>query len=119
MLVSKIKEMEDGIFVGKTVPDQALTEMSAKFKLDKPAESKLSDVLAKYDKQRRAEYIAELDAHLSTSARPSAMVMMFLKKLGTGQSLGKPGRVAPGSWAAKQQDELRGGGRGGDRGGDR
>merc|ERR1719506_3128580 len=107
MLVSKIKEMEDGIFVGKTVPDQELTSFSKKYKLDKPAESKLSDVLAKYDKERRKEYMEELDAHLATSARPSAMVMMFLKKLGTGQSLGKPGRVAPGSYAAKQQEESR------------
>merc|ERR1719247_2479141 len=107
MLVSKIKEMEDGIFVGKTVPDQELTSLSKKYKLDKPAESKLSDVLAKYDKERRKEYMEELDAHLATSARPSAMVMMFLKKLGTGQSLGKPGRVAPGSYAAKQQEESR------------
>merc|ERR1712194_339723 len=45
MLVSKIKEMEDGIFVGKTVPDKALMEMTKKFKLDKEAESKLCDVL--------------------------------------------------------------------------
>merc|ERR1719263_1127034 len=105
MLVSKIKEMEDGIFVGKTVPDKELTALSKKFKLDKPAESKLSDVLAKYDKERRKEYMEEIDQHLATSARPSAMVMMFLKKLGTGQSLGKPGRVAPGSWAARQQEE--------------
>merc|ERR1711971_62511 len=107
MLVSKIKEMEDGIFVGKTVPDKELTNLSKKFKLDKPAESKLSDVLAKYDKERRKEYMEELDAHLATSARPSAMVMMFLKKLGTGQSLGKPGKVAPGSYAARQQDERK------------
>merc|ERR1719326_1033474 len=124
MLVSKIKEMEDGIFVGKTVPDAKLAELSKKYKLDKPAETKLSDVLAKYDKDRRAEYIEELDAHLATSARPSAMVMMFLKKLGTGQSLGKPGRVAPGSWAARQQEEEKnrqrgGGSRGGGGGGDR
>merc|ERR1719310_455203 len=113
MLVSKIKEMEDGIFVGKTVPDKELTNLSKKFKLDKPAESKLSDVLAKYDKDRRREYMEEIDAHLATSARPSAMVMMFLKKLGTGQSLGTPGKPAPGSYAFKQQEERndrRGGG---------
>merc|ERR1719253_1728063 len=107
MLVSKIKEMEDGIFVGKTVPDAELTSMSKKYKLDKPAESKLSDVLAKYDKARRKEYMEEIDQHLATSARPSAMVMMFLKKLGTGQSLGKPGKIAPGSYAARQQEEAR------------
>merc|ERR1719247_2605022 len=113
MLVSKIKEMEDGIFVGKTVPDAELAALSKKYKLDKPAESKLSDVLAKYDKERRKEYMTEIDSHLATSARPSAMVMMFLKKLGTGQSLGKPGRVAPGSYAAREQQSKS------DRGGDR
>merc|ERR1719263_2707871 len=116
MLVSKIKEMEDGIFVGKTVPDETLMAMSKKYKLDKPAESKLSDVLAKYDKERRREYIEELDAHLATSSRPSAMVMMFLKKLGTGQSLGKPGKAAPGSYAFKQQEDAKKGRSGGGRG---
>merc|ERR1719399_2355886 len=107
MLVSKIKEMEDGIFVGKTVPDKDLLAMAKKYKLDREAETKLCDVLAKYDKERRKEYMEELDGHLSVSARPSAMVMMSLKKLGTGQSLGKPGRVAPGSYAAKQQDDRK------------
>merc|ERR1719247_3569366 len=107
MLVSKIKEMEDGIFVGKTVPDETLMNMSKKYKLDKPAESKLSDVLAKYDKERRREYLEDLDAHLATSSRPSAMVMMFLKKLGTGQPLGKPGKAAPGSYAFKQQEDQK------------
>merc|ERR1712194_7987 len=109
MLVSKIKEMEDGIFVGKTVPDKDLMALSKKYKLDREAETKLCDVLAKYDKERRREYMEEIEAHLSVSARPSAMVMMSLKKLGTGQSLGKPGRVAPGSYAAKQQEERKSG----------
>merc|ERR1719253_2058665 len=124
MLVSKIKEMEDGIFVGKTIPDETLMNMSKKYKLDKPAESKLSDVLAKYDKERRKEYLDDLDAHLATSSRPSAMVMMFLKKLGTGQPLGKPGKAAPGSFAFKQQEDQKKGRSGGGRddrrgGGDR
>merc|ERR1719321_669502 len=65
MLVSKIKEMEDGIFVGKTVPDAELNALSKKYKLDKPAETKLCDVLAKYDKERRREYMEELDQHLA------------------------------------------------------
>merc|ERR1712183_953516 len=90
--------------------------ISKKYKLDKPAESKLSDVLAKYDKERRKEYMEEIEGHLAVSARPSAMVMTLLKKLGTGQSLGKPGRVAPGSYAAKQQEERKSGRRDGDRG---
>merc|ERR1712185_332993 len=119
MVVSKIKEMEDGIFVGKTMPDLALAEMSRKYKLDKPAETKLSDVLAKYGKERRQTYIEELDAHLGTSARPSAMVMMLLKKLGTGEALGPAGKPAPGSYEWNRQEEQKGSQRGGDRrGGD-
>merc|ERR1719247_2336920 len=105
MLVSKIREMEDGIFIGKTLLDEELGAMSRKFKLDKPAETKLSDVLAKYDKDRRRQYMDELEAHLSTSARPSAMVMMCLKKLGTGQSLGPAGKPAPGSYAWKKEKD--------------
>merc|ERR1719162_320954 len=52
MLVSKMKEMEDGIFVGKTIPDAQLAEMAKKYKLDKAAESKLSDCLAKHPKDK-------------------------------------------------------------------
>merc|ERR1719350_1775511 len=84
MLVSKMREMECGTFIGKTVPDEALMELSQKFKLDNEAESKLSDVLAKYDPERRREYMRDIDKHLETSSRPSAMVMMFLKKMGEG-----------------------------------
>merc|ERR1711974_51954 len=83
--------------------------MSKKYKLDKPAETKLSDVLAKYGKDRRREYIEELDGHLGTSARPSAMVMMLLKKLGTGEALGPPGKPAPGSYEWNRQEEHKGG----------
>merc|ERR550537_1170510 len=60
MLVSKIKEMEDGIFVGKTVPDKELLAISKKYKLDKEAEAKLCDVLAKYDKEKKREYMEEI-----------------------------------------------------------
>merc|ERR1712187_1024951 len=88
--------MEDGTFIGKTVPDKDLLSLSKKFKLDKEAEAKLSDVLAKYDKDKKRDYMVELEKHLETSGRPSAMVMMSLKKLGEGLPLGKPGPPAPG-----------------------
>merc|ERR1719263_2485897 len=61
MLVSKIKEMEDGIFVGKTQPDIELKAMAEKYKLDAEAETKLNDVLAKYPKEKRLEYMEEID----------------------------------------------------------
>merc|ERR1719491_578450 len=55
MLVSKMREMECGTFIGKTVPDEHLMDISRKYKLDHAAESKLSDVLAKYEPDRRRE----------------------------------------------------------------
>merc|ERR1719491_2706394 len=75
MLVSKMREMECGTFIGKTVPDEELMVLSRKFKLDSAAESKLSDILAMYDTDRRREYMKDIDKHLETSSRPSAMVM--------------------------------------------
>merc|ERR1712151_479233 len=96
MFVSKMREMEKGIFIGKTVPDKELQEMAKRFRLDKEAESKLSDVLAKYEPEQRKERMVELERHLETSSRPSAMVMMFLKKLGENLPLGRPGPPAPG-----------------------
>ena len=38
------------------------------------AESKLADILARYDDARRKEYLIEIERHLEVSNRPSAMV---------------------------------------------
>merc|ERR1712176_985419 len=106
-------------------PDAELQNMSRKFKLDHEAESKLSDVLAKYAVEERRAKMLELEKHLETSSRPSAMVMMSLKKLAEGLSLGRPAPPAPGCWVDKrkrgevddQGNDRRDRGR--DRGGDR
>jgi len=119
MFVSKMREMEKGVFIGKTTPDAELLALSKKFKLDDEAESKLSDVLAKYDDERRREYMIELEKHLETSSRPSAMVMMSLKKLGEGLPLGRPGPPAPGCYLDRQQRENRDRSRDRDRGRER
>lgn len=105
MLVSKMREMETGSFIGKTVPDEELMAVVKKFRLDEAAEAKLSDVLAKYDPTKRREYMGELGKHLEVSGKPSATVMMLLKKLGQGLPLGKPGQPAPGSYADRNRRE--------------
>lgn len=105
MLVSKMREMETGSFIGKTVPDEELMTMTKKFRLDDAAEAKLSDVLAKYDPAKRREYMGELGKHLEVSGKPSATVMMLLKKLGQGLPLGRPGQPAPGSYLDRQRHE--------------
>merc|ERR1719277_463422 len=98
-----MREMEEGTFVGKAKASGQLATISKKFKLDDPAESKLADILNRYDEKKRNEYVAEIEKHLEVSNRPSAMVMMLLRKLGEGQSLGRPGPPAPGSFIDKQE----------------
>merc|ERR1740129_2587635 len=94
-----------------------LAAISKKYKLDDQAESKLADILARYDDARRKEYLVEVERHLEVSNRPSAMAMMLLRKLGEGQPLGRPGPAAPGSYLDKVQRERKErGGDGGDKG---
>jgi len=103
--VVKMREMEEGTFVGKVRADGALAAISKKYKLDDQAESKLADILARYDDSKRKEYLVEIERHLEVSSRPSAMAMMLLRKLGEGQPLGRPGPPAPGSYLDKIQRE--------------
>ena len=56
--------------------------VGARYKLDEQAESKLADILARYDDARRKEYLIEIERHLEVSNRPSAMAMLLLRKLG-------------------------------------
>merc|ERR1719281_1301260 len=107
LLTVKMREMEEGIFMGKQKPDEKLKAMSKKFKLDDQAESKLADILARYDPEKKAKYQAELERHLEVSNRPSAMVMMLLRKLGDGAPLGRPGPPAPGSYLDRQERERK------------
>merc|ERR1712039_655858 len=78
--------------------------------LDEQAIGKLADILARYDTEKRKEYLLELEKHLEVSNRPSAMAMMLLRKLGDGVPLGRPGPVAPGSYVDKARKEASGGG---------
>merc|ERR1712194_499581 len=76
-------------------------------KLDEQAQSKLADILARFDDEKRAAYYQEVDKHLEVSNRPSAMVMMLLRKLGAGDPLGRVGHPAPGSFLANQERDRR------------
>eukprot|EP00927_Polykrikos_kofoidii_P020132 TRINITY_DN1948_c1_g1_i1.p1 TRINITY_DN1948_c1_g1~~TRINITY_DN1948_c1_g1_i1.p1 ORF type:complete len:290 (-),score=63.83 TRINITY_DN1948_c1_g1_i1:173-1042(-) len=109
LLVVKMREMVDGTFVGMIRPCADLLALSKKFKLDAPAETKLSDILGRYDPERKKDYIKELEKHLEVAGRPSAIVMMMLKKISDGQPLGKVGSPQPGSFIARNQESARGG----------
>jgi len=107
LLTVKMREMEEGTFIGKQRPDEKLKAMSKKFKLDDQAESKLADILVRYEPEKKAAYFQEIEKHLEVSNRPSAMVMMLLKKLGAGEPLGRIGHAAPGSYLDKKERERK------------
>lgn len=105
LLVVKMREMEEGTFVGKQKADKELATLSKKYGLDNTAESRLADILARFDAQKKTEMYEELERHLEVSNRPSAMVMMMLRKLSEGQPLGRPGPPAPGSYLDRKMRE--------------
>merc|ERR1719433_420606 len=98
LLVVKMREMEEGTFVGKQKADKELLTLSKKYALDATAESRLADIIGRFDEAKKKEMYEELDRHFEVSNRPSAMAMMLLRKLSEGQSLGRPGPAAPGSY---------------------
>jgi hypothetical protein len=105
LLTVKMREMEEGSFIGKAIPDKDLEAMGRKFRLDEQALSKLADVLARRPETRK-EDMAQLEKHLEISNRPSAMAMMLLARLREGAPLGDPVRdAAPGSYLDRLQRE--------------
>eukprot|EP00930_Biecheleria_cincta_P067444 TRINITY_DN5402_c0_g1_i1.p1 TRINITY_DN5402_c0_g1~~TRINITY_DN5402_c0_g1_i1.p1 ORF type:complete len:429 (-),score=89.55 TRINITY_DN5402_c0_g1_i1:94-1380(-) len=106
LLTVKMKEMEEGRFVGRLKADGQLKALIKKFKLDSEAENKLANIFGRQkDPDKKAVYLQEIESHLETSNKPSAMVMMLLKKIGFGEPLGKPGKPAVGSYLHKQEQE--------------
>mmetsp|Transcript_82732 Transcript_82732/g.184740 ORF Transcript_82732/g.184740 Transcript_82732/m.184740 type:complete len:226 (-) Transcript_82732:66-743(-) len=103
LLVVKMREMEEGTFIGKQKADKGLTAMVKKYGLDGTAESRLADICSRFDEPKRQEMYDELERHFEVSNRPSAMAMMLLRKLAEGQPLGRVGPVAPGSYLDKKQ----------------
>lgn len=105
LLTVKMREMDEGTFVGKSKPDKELEAMGRKYKLDDQAVSKLADVLGRR-KDTRKQDMEDLHKHLEISNRPSAMAMMLLGKLREGLPLGQPDRApAPGSYRDRAERE--------------
>merc|ERR1712137_606956 len=114
----KIKEMQNGTFVGKPAPDEKILNLTKKFKLDDEAKQRLAEVFAKHPD--RDAGLAKLDRHLEVSNKPSALIMMLLGKLRKGEDIGEPTRrAAPGSYKYQQEVKSEMGGKGGGKGGGR
>merc|ERR1712224_1091414 len=93
----KIKEMQNGTFVGKPKPDKGIMEMGKKYKLDDAAVQRLTEVLK--NREDRKTDLEKIEKHLKVSNKPSALVMMMLGKLRKGEEIGEPEyKPAPGSY---------------------
>mmetsp|Transcript_9550 Transcript_9550/g.24948 ORF Transcript_9550/g.24948 Transcript_9550/m.24948 type:complete len:305 (-) Transcript_9550:106-1020(-) len=105
LLSVKIKEMQDGTFIGAPKLDKEIKEFQRKFRLDDQATRKLAEVRV----MRAATWKDDIELihkHLETSNKPSARIMMMLGKLRSGEPIGEPDpRVAPGSWADRKEQE--------------
>lgn len=108
LLVAKMREMEEGTFIGKAKKDPELAAMVKKFSVDETAEQKLADTLARHPQTKRVAIIAELDKHLEVAKKPSARAMMLLRQVGQGAPLGHVGPPAPGSYLDMLGKEPRG-----------
>jgi len=107
LLAVKIQEMQAGTFIGKAKLEKDLAELVRKFKLDETAATKLAGVLMGR-RERRKEDLEALDKRLETSNKPSAMVMMLLPRLRSGEPVGEPDRgPAPGSYADLREQRVR------------
>merc|ERR1719327_2231071 len=97
LLMVKIKEMQNGTFVGKPKPDKEVQELGKKYNLDDQAVQKLAEVLTK--REDRAGDLVKLESHLKASNKPSALVMMMLGKMRKGEDIGeREYKPAPGSY---------------------
>jgi len=105
LLSVKIKEMQEGTFIGQPKIDKDIKEFQKMYRLDDQATKKLAEVLQNRPATRK-EDIELIHKHLETSNKPSARVMMMLGKLRSGEPLGEPDRrIAPGSYLDRMEQE--------------
>lgn len=105
LLSVKIKEMQEGSFIGQPKIDKDIKDFQKKYRLDDQATRKLAEALQNRPNTRK-EDIDLIHRHLETSNKPSARVMMMLGKLRSGEPIGEPDRrIAPGSYLDRLEQE--------------
>lgn len=105
LLSVKIKEMQEGTFIGQPKMDKDIKDFQRKYRLDDQATRKLAEALQNRPGTRQQD-MELIHKHLETSNKPSARVMMMLGKLRSNEPLGEPDkRVAPGSYLDRMEQE--------------
>lgn len=106
LLSVKIKEMQDGTFIGLPKMDPDIKDFKKKYELDDQAVRRLAEAKA-IRKVTWHTDVELLHRHLETSNKPSARIMMMLGKLRSCEPLGDPEtRIAPGSYLDRMQRQA-------------
>lgn len=120
LLVHLMGQMKGGKFIGHmSKPDEEVDHLTKKFKLDPEATKKLCEYICKHPPELRQKYYCELEQHLDVSSKPSACVMMLLRKIRYGDELGEPKGEVKGGKGGKGKDDRDGKGKDGGKGRDR
>merc|ERR1719336_1761122 len=85
LLMVSIRWMAEGVFRGTHTPNPEVEKVAKKYKLDAPSACKLAEVLeSRNDPDNDLKRIC---THLERSNRPSALVMMMLRDLKSGNAV--------------------------------
>merc|ERR1712060_471558 len=96
-----------GNFQGVHRPCKDLLAMAKQYDLDDMAITRVADILGRHTPEKKADYLAELDKHLEVASRPSATVMLMLKKISDGKPLGAPTQPAGKGAGGRDKDHGR------------
>lgn len=94
LLMAKIRQMQEGTFVGKVKPPKDVQRLIEKYRLDNDARNKLTGFICSRPGSAK-EDLFEIERRLETSGNPSATVMTMMVKLHRGEKLPEPFRAAP------------------------
>uniref|UniRef100_A0A7S4QSW4 Uncharacterized protein n=1 Tax=Alexandrium monilatum TaxID=311494 RepID=A0A7S4QSW4_9DINO len=94
LLMAKIRQMQEGTFVGKVKPPKDVQRLIEKYRLDQDARNKLTGFICSRPTSAK-EDLFEIERRLETSGNPSATVMTMMVKLHRGERLPEPFRAAP------------------------
>merc|ERR1712125_100873 len=92
-LMAKIKQMQDGTFVGKQPPPKEVQRIIDKYRLDNDARTKRADFILKRPTTAEND-LYEIERRLENSGRPSAVVMTMIVKLHRNEKLPEVQRTA-------------------------
>mmetsp|Transcript_21093 Transcript_21093/g.39651 ORF Transcript_21093/g.39651 Transcript_21093/m.39651 type:complete len:171 (+) Transcript_21093:93-605(+) len=73
--------------ISAVLEDPRMKKLVKKFKLDKAAESRLGEAMSKWDEDKQHRYYKELGNVLAAAVKPSATVMILVKKIVAGERL--------------------------------